>query len=282
MNAIRIQELTYTYPATVDPALRGISLEIPQGQFCGIVGPNGSGKSTLCYAITGFIPHFYKGKLRGDVEAGGFNVPDTPLSDLAGELGLVMQDPFNQITGARFTVREEIGFGLENLGIRNEEMEQRISQVMDLMGLEELEDRSPYSLSGGQQQRLALASVLAMQPSILVLDEPTSQLDPVGTRELFQAMKRLTEQAETTILLTEQKLEWLAHFADRVILLDSGEVYGDGSPSDVLGSRSLLEHGLAPTRFTQAALLAQNRGYIHKKNDLPVTLEAAEEFFSEN
>jgi energy-coupling factor transporter ATP-binding protein EcfA2 len=276
---IHVQNLTYTYPRAAQPALNNLSLDIPQGQFCAVVGANGAGKSTLCYVLTGFAPHFYHGVLTGSVGVAGQDVPHTPLAELAGEIGLVFPNPFNQITGARFTVGEEVAFGLENLGVPRPEMAARIQEALALTGLEDLADRSPFALSGGQQQRLAIASVIVMRPRVLVLDEPTAQLDPVGTREVFAVLSNLAGAANTTIVLTEHKLEWLAVFAQRVLVLAAGQVVADGAPGDVLASPDLAQHGINPTRYTQAARQAQADGLSPVGKPLPVTLEQALEFF---
>src|SRR3990170_6101865 len=175
---ITVQDLTYTYPGATGPSLSGLSLTVPAGQVCAVIGANGAGKSTLCHALTGFIPHFFRGTLQGGLRVADLSIPDTPLAELAGTIGLVFQNPFNQITGARFSVLEEVAFGLENLGIPREEILDRCRSALRLTGLGSLGDRSPYALSGGQQQRLAIASMLAMRPRLLVLDETTSQLDP--------------------------------------------------------------------------------------------------------
>lgn len=276
---IHIDSFSFTYAATTSPALKGINLEIPAGQFCGIVGPNGAGKSTLCFVLSGFVPHFYKGMYDGQVIVGGRKIAETALSQLAGEVGLVFQNPFNQISGARFTVREEVAFGPENLAVPREEMRERLEQVLEQTGLTDLADRSPYTLSGGQQQRLAIASMLVMRPKILVLDEPTSQLDPLGTKEVFEVLRELVKQGETTVILTEHKLERLANFVDRVIVLHDGRIIDDGVPREVLTSKYIGEYGVPQTRYTRAARLASELGKAPRDRRLPVTLEQAVEYF---
>jgi energy-coupling factor transporter ATP-binding protein EcfA2 len=276
---IRIRDLTYHYPQTAEPALQNINLEIPAGQFCGIAGANEAGKSTLCYAITGFIPHHYRGRVAGSVEVAGYNIEETPLGELTGQIGFVFQNSFNQISGARFSVREEIAFGLENLGVPRKEMIARVEQALELTGLEEEAERSPFALSGGQQQRLALASILVMQPKALVLDEPTSQLDPAGTREVFATLETLTQESKTTVVLVEHKLEWLATFADRIVLLDDGRVLADGAPQQVLASSEAEEAGLNVSNYTKAARSAIERGFAQKAERLPVTFDQAVRFF---
>lgn len=159
------------------------------------------------------------------------------------------------------------------------EMEPRIDEVLDFVRLTDLADQSPYALSGGQQQRLAIASVLVMRPKILVLDEPTSQLDPIGSKEVFAVLRDLAATDEATVVLAEQKLEWVATFADRVLVLHKGKLVADGPPTEVLSSLTLTRYGLEPTRYTQAARAAQAAGWRTDETTLPVTLEQAVEFF---
>ncbi len=276
---IRLRDVTYFYPRATTPALADVTLEIPTGQFCAVIGANGAGKSTLCYTLAGFVPHFYRGKLSGGVEVAGVDVPAASLAQLAGHVGLVFANPFNQITGARFSVREEIAFGLENMGVPLDEMEARVEDILGFAGLRDLAERSPFALSGGQQQRLAIASVLVMRPPVIVLDEPTSQLDPIGSKEVFAVLRDLAATDAATVVLAEQKLEWVAVFADRVLVLHEGRVVADGPPADVLASADLTQYGLQPTRYTQAARAAQTAGFRADRRDLPVTLEEAVEFF---
>jgi energy-coupling factor transporter ATP-binding protein EcfA2 len=276
---IQINKFTYTYPGQNNPALRELDIQIPAGQFCGVIGPNGAGKSSLCYALSGFIPHFYRGEFEGSVRVAGKTIHQTQLGDLAALVGFVFQNPFNQITGARFSVQEEIAFGLENLGIPAEEMRTRIKQAVELTGLQDLVERSPFELSGGQQQRLALASIFAMRPRVLVLDEPTSQLDPKGTGEVFHALRNLVEQGETTIVCTGHKLELISTFADRVIYLQEGMIIADGGPREVLSSRQLLTSAVQPSRYSLAAQAALEERLIHGSTILPTNLDEAIGFF---
>lgn len=269
---ISLNRFSYWYPDTTKAALRNINLNIAEGEFCGIVGANGAGKSTLCYALSGFVPHFYRGEFQGDAQIGGINVAESSLGELAGKVGLVFQNPFNQISGARFTVREEIAFGLENLGLSKKEMHRRISEVLDLVGIKELASRSPFALSGGQQQRVAIASILAMHPKVLVLDEPTSQLDPRSTEEVFTALQALVRKGKTTVVLAEHKLEWLASFADRVIALNHGHIQMDDVPEKVLSSSRMLKLNVGRTQYTEAA------AWIRRSKHLPVTLEQTQAF----
>ena len=280
MAIIELRELTYTYPITETPALRNVSLDLEEGQFLAVIGSNGAGKSTLCYTIAGFVPHFYKGKLEGQVRVGGLETQHAQLNDFVQKVGLVFQNPFNQISGSKFTVYEEIAFGLENRGVPREEMKQRIDRIMEMTGIQDLGERSPYALSGGQQQRVALASILVLQPSILVLDEPTSQLDPIGTREVFQVIKDMSQQG-MTIIMAEHKIEWVAEFADRIVALADGEILMAGSPAEVLTSSLLPERGIGVSRYTAAARQALDDALWPSRRPLPVKLDEAIEGFRE-
>ena len=278
MAIINLQNVTYKYPLTDVPVLQDINLQVEAGEFVAVIGPNGAGKSTLCYTLAGFVPHFFKGELEGTVEVAGVESQNSTLSEWVLNVGLAFQNPFNQISGAKYTVFEELAFGLENIGIPREEMKARVEDAMRLTGISDLADRSPYSLSGGQQQRVALTSILVMQPKVLVLDEPTSQMDPIGTREVFSVIHNMAERG-MTVILVEHKVEWIAKFADRVIALKEGQILLDGTPSEVLTSPLLPENGFGVSRYTSVARRAKDMGFWNGEK-LPVTLEEAVEGFS--
>ncbi|NOZ71122.1 MAG: ABC transporter ATP-binding protein [Chloroflexi bacterium] len=278
MAIVNLQNVTYKYPLTEAPVLVDFNLQIEEGEFVAIIGPNGAGKSTLCYTLAGFIPHFYKGELTGTVEVAGVETQQSTLSDWVLNVGLAFQNPFNQISGAKYTVFEEIAFGLENIGVPREEMMERVKQAMELTGISDLADRSPYSLSGGQQQRVALTSILVMNPKVLVLDEPTSQMDPIGTREVFGVIRTMAERG-MTVVLAEHKVEWIAQFADRVIALYEGKILLEGTPSEVLTSEMLIGKGFGISRYTSTARRAAQEGLWPRDRQLPVTLAEAVEGF---
>ena len=277
MAIVNLQNVTYKYPLTSSPALRDVNLQISEGEFVAVVGPNEAGKSTLCYTLAGFVPHFFKGELTGTVEVAGIESHTSTLNEWVMNVGLAFQNPFNQISGAKYTVFEEIAFGLENIGVPRDEMIGRVEAAMKLTDISDLADRSPYSLSGGQQQRVALTSILVMQPKILVLDEPTSQMDPIGTREVFGVIRKMAEQG-MTVVLVEHKVEWIAQFADRVIALKDGQVLLEGTPGEVFTSPILEESGFGVSRYTSVARKAQQIG-LWKKEGLPVTLDEAADGF---
>jgi energy-coupling factor transport system ATP-binding protein len=277
MAFVNLQNVTYKYPLTKTPVLQNVNLQVTEGEFVAIVGPNGAGKSTLCYALAGFVPHFFKGEISGTVEVAGVESSKSTLDEWVLNVGLAFQNPFNQISGAKYTVFEEIAFGLENTGVPRGEIRPRVEEAMKLTDITALADRSPYSLSGGQQQRVALTSILVMKPKLLVLDEPTSQMDPIGTREVFGVVRRMAEGG-MTVVMVEHKMEWIAEFADRVIALKDGQILLEGSPSEVLTSDLLAENGFGMSRYTSTAREAQKRG-LWKKSTLPVTLDEAAEGF---
>ncbi|MGE5573610.1 MAG: energy-coupling factor ABC transporter ATP-binding protein [Bacteroidota bacterium] len=269
---IVIDSLTYTYPGQAAPALKDVSLEIGAGELCCLIGANGAGKSTLCCAIAGFVPHFYKGEMYGSVVVGGVDTVQRSIGDLARCVGIVFQNPFDQITGATLTVFAEVAFGLENLGTPRDETRRRIEDALRKVGLWELRDRSPLELSGGQQQRLAIACVLAMDPPIIVLDEATSQLDPAGTRDIWRIIAGL-HAAGKTLLVAEHKMEYVARHASKVVLLQGGKVIACGSPREVLGRDDLASCGVRRPPFMEIMRALTQRGLW--QGPMPLTLEDA-------
>lgn len=253
------EHLTYTYPGSTHPALRGISFDVEAGQVWLVTGANGAGKSTLLAALAGFVPHFFGGHLEGDVwlRDGRFgerlSMRQTPLAEWVTRVGLVFSNPFNQMSGARLTVFEEVAFGLENLGVPPDEIRRRVAAVLERLGLTALADRSPYALSGGQQQRVAIASILVLEPALLVLDEPTAQLDPEGTREVLAALHRLAA-AEHMVVLASHDLEAISRLATHGLVLQDGSVAAASPFAEVVQRGNLAALGVTPP--LEAALAA--------------------------
>lgn len=252
MAVIEVDGLRYRYPRQEALALDGISFSVEPGEFIGVIGPNRAGKSTLCQALVGLVPHFYKGAIGGRVEVAGLDVRQHTVAEVSRKAGLVFQSPFTQISGAKFSVYEEVAFGLEHAGVPREEMIRRIDHALQLLGLWELRDRSPFALSGGQMQRLAIASVLVLQPEILILDEPTSQLDPAGTSEVFDAVAALCSQG-MAVVMAEHKVHRIAARADKVLVLHGGRMVAYGAPRTVFSREDLTELGVAIPPVTEAA-----------------------------
>ncbi|MDI3341124.1 MAG: ATP-binding cassette domain-containing protein [Sphaerobacter sp.] len=236
---IQIREFTYRYPA-VEPggepttALDGISLEVPAGACLGVTGTGGSGKSTLCLALNGLVPHATGGTVRGEVRICGWNTKEVPVARLATRVGLVFQDPESNLVG--LTVEDEVAFGPENLGVPRAEIAARVDWALAAVGMQDARGRPSAQLSGGQKQRVAIAAVLAMQPAVLVLDEPTAQLDPLGKEEVAAAIEGLRRERgpDLTVVLVEQDPELLARLADQVVVLDAGRIVLRGPAREVL------------------------------------------------
>lgn len=274
MKKIIVENLKYRYPLSEDLALKGISFEVEEGEFIGIVGRNLAGKSTLCQALVGLVPHFYKGAYSGKVEVSGMSVLNSNISELSRKIGIVFQNPFTQITGAKLTVYEEVAFGLENMGIERKEMVKRIEYVLHLLDLEKYKDRNPFELSGGQMQRLAIASIIAMKPGIIVLDEPTSQLDPQGAEEVFKAVQSLSREG-ITIIMVEHKVEKIAQYTDRVMLMSDGGIVDLSTPQKIFSKDDLLDYGVQAPVFTR---LCKSLNIKNKDTGLyPATLGEAYE-----
>lgn len=231
MALIKIQDLTYYYPETQKPALDNINLEIPEGQFVLLVGGSGCGKSTLARALSGLIPDFYGGTYGGKVYINNKEIRQLDRRSLVRRVGMVFQDPESQLVMT--SVEQEVAFGLENLGLSGSLMKRRVMEVTGALALSGYLHGFVPELSGGQKQKVALASVLAMQPEILVLDEPTSQLDPVAGEEILAMVRRLNEENGITVILVEQRLERCFHLADRVLVMENGRILCDDVPEAV-------------------------------------------------
>jgi energy-coupling factor transporter ATP-binding protein EcfA2 len=277
---IHIEHATYSYPASSQPALRDINLDIAAGSFIAVAGANGAGKSTLCALLAGFVPHHFRGTLEGHVVVDGIETAKSNLSELVGHIGLVFQNPYNQLSGARLSVASEVAFGLENTGVPRKIMLPRVQSALEKVGLAALAERSPYSLSGGEMQRLALAAVLVVEPRVLVLDEPTAQLDPLGARQMFEVIRVLAADRGMTVVMAEHRAEWIASFADRLVVLAEGAIVRDGPPREILADAHLAELGLTVPRYTFAARAASSMGRWSAHTPLPVTLDEARQGFA--
>jgi len=269
MAFVEIENLSYTYPLGDSPALDAVNLRIDPGEFTVIMGSDGAGRSTLCRVIAGLIPRVFGGELTGRVRIGS--------GQDRARTGFVFDNPFNQFSGAKFTVAEELAFGMENLGIDRRIMKTRIEEVMALVDITDIKDRDPSTLSGGQAQRVALASILVMEPELLVLDEPTSQLDPAGTREIFHLIKKVNRRG-VTIVMAVQTMAHLTDLADTVVVLSQGKVVATGSPQAVLTSRGMSDHGVEVPRVTTIARKARAMGLFHG-DTLPISLDGVEKGF---
>jgi len=220
--AVEVKDLWWRYEGSKDWILQGINLTVEEGRCLGIVGPTGAGKTTLLRCLNGLIPHSYIGQLKGEVSIFGRSAPNSKVADMATMVGTIFEDAEAQFVAT--TLEEDVAFGLENLSLPKAEMRERVSWALRLVGLTGFEKRNAHELSGGQKQRAALASILAMRPKVLLLDEPSAELDPLGKREIFDSVKTLKDELKTTIVLVEQDTEELLHVVDEVILVKAGQV----------------------------------------------------------
>lgn len=267
MAVIETKNVTYTYPGSTKPSIRDVSIKIEKGEFTLITGPSGCGKTTLCRCFNGLIPHFYQGELKGEITVEGLNVAKQAIHELARHVGLVFQNPENQLFA--LSVEKDVAFGLENLGVPREDMRKRVNWALQLAGIYDLRERAPHELSGGQQQRAAIASVLAMQPEVIVLDEPTSFLDPLGAKKIFEVIYDLNRKLGLTIILVEHRLDLTAKYASHIIILDDGKVVLDGEPHQILNSEETRLIGVGIPKATSLYHILQKDG-VKLSNTVPL------------
>ncbi|MGK5696698.1 ABC transporter ATP-binding protein [Streptomyces sp. URMC 128] len=230
---IRFEDVSVTYDGAAQPTVQGIDFEVPEGELVLLAGPSGVGKSTVLGAVSGLVPHFTGGTLRGRVTVAGRDTRTHKPRELADVVGTVGQDPLSHFVTD--TVEDELAYGMESLGLAPDVMRRRVEETLDLLGLAGLRHRPIATLSGGQQQRVAIGSVLTPHPSVLVLDEPTSALDPAAAEEVLAVLQRLVHDLGTTVLLAEHRLERVIQYADQVVLLPSpGAAPVLGPPAEVM------------------------------------------------
>lgn len=270
-----VEGLNFQYKRGKTPALRDINFSIQAGEFIGVTGPAGAGKTTLLSCLNGIIPHYYSGDLQGRVIVDGLVVVDSSFRELAGHIGTVFEDPDFQMVS--ISVEEEIAFGPENLGIPSAEIEVRLRAALQQTRIAELRDRAISTLSGGQKQRVAISAVLSMRPKVLLLDEPTSELDPIGTHEVFSALSALNQEEGITIVVVSQKMELMVENADRIFLLSGGEMLLADTPRHICQKRTILEKaGARVPEITDFAItLSSHLGLTYELEDIPITSNEA-------
>ena len=271
MGYLKLENVNYKYPLEEKNTLQNINIEIKKGEFWAVIGKNGSGKTTLCNILRRFVPDFYKGELTVKITLEGKELKDYSQKEIVQKIGFVFQNPFTQISGVKNTVFEEIAYGLENLGIERETIISEVEKILKLLEIEKLRDKNPYNLSGGQKQRVALASIIAMNPDILVIDEPTSQLDPKGTEDIFKIINLMANEGKT-IILVEHKLELIAEYAENILVLDEGEVILSGKAKEVLNNKILLEKEIGMTQYSILAYELEKARKIELE-EIPITKE---------
>ena len=277
---IELKNVSFKYELQEEKTIKNLDLYVKQGEFVGIIGKNGSGKTTLCNIIRGIIPDFVQGTITGSISIDNKNINDIERGEMAELVGFVFQNPFSQISGIKKTVFEEIAYGLENLGVPREEIRQRVTDVIKLLKIEDLQDKNPNELSGGQSQRVAIASIIVMNPKVLIFDEPTSQLDPLGTEEIFDILKLLKSQNKT-IILVEHKIDLIAEYADRVVVMDDGEIIFNGETHEVLSNDKIEKHNVSMPIVSKLAyrLNEEKPGFF---KNIPITLDECKKELEEN
>ncbi|HXZ90505.1 MAG TPA: energy-coupling factor transporter ATPase [Candidatus Dormibacteraeota bacterium] len=262
---VDVQNLSFSYPDG-GKALKNINFKVNKGEIVAVLGANGAGKTTLCHQLTGIIPNIFEGTSEGKVIVAGINVADHPVYELAEKISFVTQDPEGQLINP--DVLMEVAFGPENLGVPRDEIMRRAKWALESVGLQGLESRSPSELSGGQKQRLVLAAGLSMEPQLLVLDEPTSQLDPIGSAEVLDSLVHLKQRYEMTTILTTHATEEVLRIADCTIVLSKGEMVAEGDPRQVFNKVKLLDS--VGVQVPQMAML----GYkVSPEKPVPMTID---------
>lgn len=271
MAVISLKNISYQYPLEDKSVVKDFSYQFEEGKVYGLIGENESGKTTICNIIRGFIPALYRGKLAGEVQINGKGIETYESGELAELIGYSFQNPFVQISGTKDNVYEEIAYGMENTGVPRDEMIKRVDELVRMFHLEDLIEKNPYELSGGQKQRVALASVIALDPEVIILDEPTSQLDPKSTEEIFEIIRILKEQGKTIILI-EHKIDLVAEYCDSILLMHEGKLVMHGDVQEVLTNPKVLQYGGA---LPQIVLYFLKNTRLQKIGEIPLTVQRA-------
>ncbi|TGE36215.1 ABC transporter ATP-binding protein [Desulfosporosinus fructosivorans] len=273
-TAIELKNVSYRYPSAVEPCLKNVNLTVEKGKFIVVMGASGAGKTTLSLCLNGLIPQLLEGELTGQIDVAGYDVRKTAVQSISRILGLVLQDPETQIIGS--TVEEDTAFGPRNFLVPLEDIKWRVNQALDKVRLKGYNDRLTEELSGGEKQRLAIAGVLVMEPEILVLDEPTSELDPVGRSEIYETLDDLRRKKDLTILLVEHSSEEVIKKADEVVVLNQGEVAWSGVPTELFRNIHLLrQFGIKPIPVSLIGWNFYERGWI-SLDEIPLDIPSAE------
>jgi energy-coupling factor transport system ATP-binding protein len=272
--AVEIKDLWFKYLLAEDWTLKNLNLTVERGEFVVLMGPSGCGKSTLMYILTGIIPNMIKGTIKGRVRVLGKDILRLQPQEIVRDIGFVFQNPDSQIIMP--SVLEEVIFGLENLGLPPDEIRERAEEIIKYVGLWEKKDLSPWSLSAGERQILAIASVLALRPKVMILDEPTSMLDHRGTKRVLDLLDRLKRDYHMTIIVVEHRIEWASEIADKIVIMDKGEFVAVGKPSEVFSNYELVKRvGVRPPMISEVFYKLMDKGV--RVDRIPVTAREAVE-----
>ena len=274
-SIIKYNNFSFRYKKNKNYQLENINLEIKKNKFILLVGETGSGKTTLIKSMNGLIPQFYAGFYKGNVIVNGKDTCETPISELSKEIGIVFQNPENQLIS--LDVEHEIAFGLENIGVPKEIMEKRIKECIKVTEIEHLLDKAPFELSGGEQQRVAIASILALEPKVLILDEPTALLDPYMAQKIINLLKKIQIDQKITIIISEHRLDLIMPFVDEIILINEGKILEHDLKENVINGNNFDKiHINKPLIYTIMRQLKKKNLYDNK---IPASISEAMEFF---
>ncbi len=264
MAIIEVKNLVYSYPGASKPSINDVSLKVEKGEFVLITGPSGCGKTTLCRTFNGLVPHFYQGDLKGEISVAGIDTLKNHTYDMAKRVGLVFQNPENQLFA--LSIEKDVAFGLENVGVSRQEMRKKVDWALNQTGIYDIRERSPHEISGGQQQRVAIAAVLAMEPEIIVLDEPTSFLDPLSAEKIFEVIYRLNKEQGITVILVEHRLDLTARYTNHLVVMDEGKIRFEGDPRKILNSEEtrLMRVGIPKATLLNQMLKKDGLNLDHK------------------
>ncbi len=270
---IKMKDFSFRYNSGKRNALSNLNLTIDDGDFVGIIGNSGAGKSTLTYAINGIVPHHYRGDFYGSVTVNGLDTVDASPEKIAGHVGSVFQDVDAQMVTSM--VEDELLFGLENFSVPREEIENRVMEALEETGISDLRFRDLDTLSGGQKQKVAVAAILALRPRIIVLDEPTGELDPQSSEQIYSLLARLNREFGTTIIAVEQKIGLLCRYVKKLLVLDHGEIMFHGPVRQVLENSGQMEEiGIHVPRIVSLHKELTRLGLV--SGPAPVSMEEAE------
>ena len=256
---LEVKDLKFKYRDAKKRVLNGLNFQVKKGEFLCIIGQNGSGKSTLCNALVGLIPYYFAGKLKGQVLVDGIDTQESTIAELSSKIGLVFQNPFNQLSYTAGSVAEELAYGLGNKGVPREKMVKKVEYVAKLMRIDHIIHKNPLELSGGQVQRVAFGSTFIMEPGILVLDECTTQLDPLGSEEIFDIVKELNKNG-VTVIMVDHDMERVARCADRILVLDSGEQVALDTPQNIFGNPDVMANHIGAPDYVAITRELKERG----------------------
>ncbi|HUW90338.1 MAG TPA: ABC transporter ATP-binding protein [Candidatus Nanopelagicaceae bacterium] len=271
MSLIKFNNFHFRYKGNDEYALKKINLEIGSNKFILLAGETGSGKTTLIRCMNGLIPQFYAGYYKGDVEISGKNTTETTISELSSEVGIVFQNPENQLI--TMNVEHEIAFGLENLGIPRDEIKEKIKEVVEITEIESIIDKAPFEISGGEQQRVAIASILVLEPRVIVLDEPTANLDPLFARKILNLLKKIQVEKKITVIISEHRMDLILPLVDDIILMKESEIIAYGAKDKVINSSTFENSNInKPKIYSIFNELKKRNKFQH---DIPVSIQDA-------